>query len=77
VVPFATAIALLPLELYDFEEADMPSVAFSESLWGNVSFSGDAQVKRSRRVIDRATQLALSASESLKLIEQAIREKRS
>jgi transcriptional regulator with XRE-family HTH domain len=74
VVPYSSAIIMLPLELYEFEEEDMPSVAFSETLWENVTHTGSTQIRRAQRMLDRVASRALPPEESAEMIDRRISE---
>lgn len=73
VVPYANAIVMLPLELYEFGE-DGLSIAFSETLWHNIVHEGPLETKRASRMLDHVATVALSPGETNLMIEQRIRE---
>jgi transcriptional regulator with XRE-family HTH domain len=73
VVPYTSAIVMLPLELYEFGQ-DGPSIAFSETLWHNVVHEGELETKRATRMLDHVASMALSPDMTNQKIEQRIRE---
>jgi hypothetical protein len=73
VVPFSNAIVLLPLEVFQFDEAEIAAVAFSETMWTNVLHDGPQDTRRALRMFDRHLSMALTPDETKSLIGERIR----
>lgn len=73
IVPYVAAIVMLPLELYEFGP-EGPSIAFSETMWNNVTHEGDLETKRARRMLDHVAARALSVEETMQMIGRKISE---
>lgn len=73
VVPFTSAITMLPVQVFQFTDSDGASVAFSETHWTNELHEGPQDARRAHRMFERHASRALSPEETSKLIEAQAR----
>jgi transcriptional regulator with XRE-family HTH domain len=73
IVTFAGDLVLWPLDLLEFEEGG-PAIAFSETQWRSVVHDDPLEIRQARRVIEQAHSIALSETDTIKFIEQRIKE---
>jgi transcriptional regulator with XRE-family HTH domain len=73
VIPFAHAIPIYPVDLFESGRSG-PAVVFSETQWGTPFTEDPIEIRQSRREIQRLEAVALTEAESIKVIQQRIRE---
>lgn len=73
VVPFSTAVVMLPLEIFQFDDSEVAAVAFSETMWTNVLHEGPQDTRRANRMFQRHVSRALPSDQAKSLIEERIR----
>lgn len=73
VVSFKRPGALYSLDFFEFAR-DGAAIAFDENQWGTPIHELPLEVRQARREIERLESVALGKDESLKIIEQRIRE---
>jgi transcriptional regulator with XRE-family HTH domain len=73
VIPFAHPIPIYPVDLFESDRSG-PAVAFSETQWGTPFTEDPIEIRQSRREIQRLEAVALTEAETIKAIQQRIRE---
>jgi transcriptional regulator with XRE-family HTH domain len=64
----------MPLDIYEFGGGDGPAVAMSETLHSTIVHDGPLEVRQARRALEFVQASAISPQETVRIIEQKIRE---
>lgn len=68
------AVNRMPLDIYEFGGVNGPAVAMSETLFSTVIHDGPLEVRHARRALEFVQAVAMSPTETTRIIEHRIRE---